>query len=249
MTQIWLWIGLSSMVVGAIVFGSGAHRAPNERWRILYTLNFFITTIASVLYLAMVMGQGRGIFYGNQTFWVRYVTWFLSTPLLLLVLSHLGRICVSTAGSLIGANAAMIATGFLATISPPPINYVWYLVSCGFYLGVTVLLIDRYRKEALQNHPGKVGKSAFDRLLALHISVWTVYPVVWILAGTGFGVISSGFESMFYTILDIVSKVGFGLFSVNTLTKLDRIPALETVPVDYPETAVAGIGTTANREI
>jgi bacteriorhodopsin len=237
------------MVAGSIVFGTGANRAPNERWRILYTLNFFITTIASVLYLAMVMGQGRGIFYGNQTFWVRYVTWFLSTPLLLLVLSHLGCICVSTAGSLIGANAAMIATGFLATISPPPINYVWYLVSCGFYIGVTVLLIGRYRNEAMQNHPGKVGKNAFSRLLALHISVWSVYPVVWILAGTGFGVINSGFESMFYTILDIVSKVGFGLFSVNTLTKLEQIPALETVSVDYPETAVAGIGTTANREI
>ncbi len=248
MTQTWLWIGLISMAAGAIVFGSGAHRAPNERWRILYTLNFFITTIASVLYLAMLMGQGKGIFYGNETFWVRYITWFLSTPLLLLVLSHLGRIQVSTAGSLIGANAAMIATGFLATISPPTINYVWYLVSCGFYIGVTVLLVGRYRNEAMQNHPGKVGKSAFNRLLALHISVWTVYPVVWILAGTGFGVLSSGFESMFYTILDIVSKVGFGLFSVNTLTKLEQIPALETVPIDFPETAVAGIGTTANRE-
>jgi bacteriorhodopsin len=237
------------MVAGSIVFGIGADRAPTERWRVLYTLNFFINAIASVLYLAMVMGQGKGIFYGNQTFWVRYVTWFLSTPLLLLVLSHLGRIYVSTTGSLIGANAAMIATGFLATISPPPINYVWYLVSCGFYIGVTVLLIGRYRSEAMQNHPGKVGKSAFNRLLALHISVWTAYPVVWILAGTGFGLLSSDFESMFYTILDIVSKVGFGLFSVNTLTKLDQKLALETVPVDYPETSVAGIGTTANREI
>jgi bacteriorhodopsin len=247
-TQIWLWLGLLSMAAGAIVFGSGAHRAPNERWRILYTLNFFINTIASVLYLAMIMGQGKGNFYGNETFWVRYVTWFLSTPLLLLVLSHLGRVSLATAGSLIGANAAMIATGFLATISPPPINYVWYLVSCGFYIGVTVLLVDKYRKEAIQNHPGKVGKSAFNRLLALHISVWTAYPVVWILAGTGFGVLSSGFESMFYTILDIVSKVGFGLFSINTLIKLEQIPALEAVPVDYATDAVAGVGTPVNRE-
>jgi bacteriorhodopsin len=58
MTQLWLWIGFITMAVGAAFFGFGAHRAHSERWRILLTLNFFITAISSVLYLAMVMGQG-----------------------------------------------------------------------------------------------------------------------------------------------------------------------------------------------
>jgi bacteriorhodopsin len=247
MTQLWLWIGLTSMVVGAIVFGTGAHRARSERWRILFTLNFFITTIASVLYLAMVMGQGKGVFYGNETFWVRYVTWFLSTPLLLLVLSHLGRNRIATVGALIGANAAMIATGFLATISPRPINYVWYLVSCGFYVGEIFLLLGKYRNEAEQNNPGKIGKSAFSRLLAMHITIWTAYPVVWILAGTGFGLLSSGFEGMFYTLLDITSKVGFGLVSLNTLRQLEQIPDRSDVPVEYPQTSGVGIGAPVHR--
>jgi bacteriorhodopsin len=235
------------MAAGAIVFGMGAHRAYNERWRILFTLNFFITTIASVLYLAMVMGQGKGVFYGNETFWVRYVTWFLSTPLLLLVLSHLGRNRITTVGALIGANAAMIATGFVATISPRPINYVWYLVSCGFYIGVTFLLLGNYRNEAELNNPGKIGKSAFSRLLAMHITLWTAYPVVWILAGTGFGVLSSGFEGMFYTLLDITSKVGFGLVSLNTLKQLEQIPDRSDVPVDYPQTSRSRIGAEVHR--
>jgi bacteriorhodopsin len=248
MTQIWLWIGLVSMAVGAVGFGTGAHRAYNERWRILFTLNFFITTIASVLYLAMVMGQGKGVFYGNETFWVRYVTWFLSTPLLLLVLSHLGRIRISTIGALIGANAGMIATGFLATISPRPINYVWYLVSCGFFMGETLLLLGDYRQEALQNNPGKIGKNAFSRLLAMHIIIWTAYPVVWILAGTGFGVLNSGFEGMFYTLLDITSKVGFGLVSLNTLKQLEQIPDRSDLPVDYPQTSRSRIGAEVHRQ-
>ncbi len=236
MTQFWIWIGFISMTVGAVVFGMGAHRARSERWRRLFVLNFFITAIASVLYLAMLMGQGQGVFYGNQTFWVRYVTWFLSTPLLLLVLSHLAKNRVSTVGALLGANAAMIATGFVATISPRPINYVWYLVSCGFYVGVVFLLLGNYRMEAQQNNPGKVGKSAFSRLLTVHIVLWTAYPVVWILAGTGLGVLTSGLESMFYTLLDITSKVGFGFLSLNTLQKLETISNYREDPV-YTEPA------------
>jgi bacteriorhodopsin len=247
MTQFWLWIGFISMAMGAVVFGLGAHRSGQERWRILLTLNFFITAIASVLYLSMVMGQGKGVFHGNETFWVRYVTWFLSTPLLLLVLSHLGKTRLSTVGALIGANAAMIATGFVATISAPPINYVWYLVSCGFYLGTVFLLLGNYRLESEQSNPGKIGKSAFKRLLTVHIGLWTAYPIVWILAGTGFGIISSGVEGMFYTLLDISSKVGFGLLSVNTLKKLEKILPSSDFDVDYPGLSRDGMSTEVYR--
>jgi sensory rhodopsin len=247
MSQFWLGIGFVSMVMGAIMFGLGAHRAMSERWRILLTLNFFITAIASVLYLSMVMGQGKGVFHGNETFWVRYVTWFLSTPLLLLVLSHLGKTRLSTVGALIGANAAMIATGFLATISAPPTNYIWYLVSCGFYLGAVSLLLGNYRIESQQNNPGKIGKSAFKRLLTVHIGLWTAYPIVWILAGTGFGVLSSGLEGMFYTLLDISSKVGFGLLSINTLKKLEKILPASELEGDYLELPREGISTEAYR--
>ena len=56
------------MTVGAVFFGISANRNRSERWKILLTLNFFITAIAAVLYLAMVMGQGKGIFYGKETF-------------------------------------------------------------------------------------------------------------------------------------------------------------------------------------
>lgn len=241
MTQFWLWVGFISMAVGAVFFGLGANRARSERWRILFTLNFFITAIASVLYLSMVMGQGRGVFDGNETFWVRYITWFLSTPLLLLVLSHLGRNRISTVGALLGANAAMIATGLVATISPRPINYVWYLVSCGFYAGAAALLLGNYRTEAEQNNPGKVGKSSFKLLLTVHIVLWTAYPVVWILAGTGFGILSSGLEGMFYTLLDITSKVGFGLLSINTLEKLEKIPAQAGYSVEQPAVSTASM--------
>jgi bacteriorhodopsin len=220
MVQTWLWTGVVGMALGAIIFGFGARSAKTETWKILFTLNFFICLIASALYLAMALGQGQSIIFDRPTFWVRYITWFLSTPLLLLDLTFLGRTSLPITGSLLGANAFMIATGLVATISPDPINYIWYLVSCGAYLAVFYLLVSPYRKEAERNHPR--NKKAFRKLLSVHLVLWTGYPIVWILAASGFDLIDRGFETMSYTLLDLISKVGFGFLSLNTLSQLER---------------------------
>lgn len=220
MVQTWLGIGLAGMTLGAIFFGFGAHQARKERWKILFILNFFICFIAAGLYLAMFLGQGFSVVYERPTFWVRYVTWFLSTPLLLLDLGFLGGTSLPLISSLLGANAYMIVTGFVATISPKPTNYIWYLVSCGAYLAVFYLLAFPYRMEAERKHPR--SKAVFRKLLMVHLVLWTGYPVVWILAGTGFSLLGQGEETMSYTLLDLVSKVGFGLLSLNSLHTLEK---------------------------
>jgi sensory rhodopsin len=215
MVQIWLRIG----VLGSLVFGYGASHASNQRWQILYTLNFFICLIAAGLYLAMSLGLGFQVIYERPTFWVRYLTWFCSTPLLLLDLAFLGRTNSLITGSLIGANAYMIATGFVGAITPKPINLIWYLVSCGAFLAVLYLLLKPYRIQAEQNYPR--SKKVFYKLLTAHIVLWSLYPVVWILAATGFGVLSQGSETMSYTLLDLASKVGFGFLSLSSLRQLE----------------------------
>lgn len=234
MGQTWLWIGVIGMALGAAFFGLGAHNAKKERWRIIFTLNFFICLIAAGLYLSMALGQGRSVIEGRPTVWVRYITWFLSTPLLLLDLTFLGRTSLPITGSLLGANAYMIATGLVATISPDrPIGYIWYIVSCFAFLATVYLLLNQYRKEAERKHPR--AKQVFHRLLAFHLVIWTVYPIVWLLGNTGFNVIGQGVETMFYTILDLTSKVGFGFLSLNSLYKLEQ--AGEAQPVGGHESS------------
>lgn len=233
MVQTWLWIGVTGMAIGSLVFGFGATHAKNERWKILYTLNFFICLIAAGLYLAMAMGQGQSVVYDRPTFWVRFVTWFMSTPLLLLDLAFLARSSVAVTGSLLGANAYMILSGFAATMSPKPISYVWYIVSCAAFVAVIYLLIQPYRIEAERQHPR--SKRVFRKLLTAHVVLWTLYPVVWILASTGLNVLSQGGETAGYTTLDLASKVGFGFLSLNSLRQLEQ--ARETKPTEVYESS------------
>jgi bacteriorhodopsin len=220
MVQTWLWLGVAGMAIGAAFFGFGAHNAHSDRWKILYTLNFFICLIASGLYLAMALGQGFSILHDRPTFWARYITWFTSTPLLILDLTFLGRSSLPLVSGLIGANQFMIATGGMSAISPKPINYIWYLVSCGAFLAILYLLLVPYRKQAEQQHPR--SKKAFRRLVTVHVVLWTLYPVVWILAITGLGILNQSGETAGYTLLDLASKVGFGFLSLNTLRQLEQ---------------------------
>jgi sensory rhodopsin len=220
MVQIWLQIGVVGMIIGSLVFGFGASRHIADRsWQILYTLNFFICLIAAGLYLAMSLGLGSQVIYDRPTFWVRYVTWFCSTPLLILDLAILGRTNLPITCSLLGANAYMILTGFVGAITPKPMNQIWYLVSCGAFLATLYLLLKPYRRQAEQHYPH--AKQVFRKLLSAHVVLWSLYPVVWILAATGFGLLSQGYETMSYTLLDLASKVGFGFLSLNSLYQLE----------------------------
>jgi bacteriorhodopsin len=220
MTFIWQWLGVIGMSFGAIVFGMGAHNAKNQRWQILYTLNFFVCAIAAGLYLTMALGQGVDFINGRPTFWVRYISWFISTPLLLLILTYLGKTNLAITASLLGANAYTIATGFVATISPYPVNYIWYVVSCSAYFATAHLLLNQYRRQAERTFPRVV--SAFRKLLGLHLILWTLYPIVWIFSPTGFNLLSLGWETMFFTLLDLASKVGFGFLSLQTMREIER---------------------------
>ena len=220
MTQVWLWIGCLSMIAGAIFFGFGAERAKNDRWQTVYILNFFICAIASVLYLAMTQHQGFSVIFDRPTFWVRYITWTFSTPLTLTLLGYLGRTKPAILGSMIGADILMIATGFVAAISPKPLTNLWYVVSCGFYLGLAYLLLKHYRNRAIDAYSR--SKPVFNRLLTVHLVIWSLYPAVWILAGTGINAINSATETASYVILDVSAKVGFGFLALSSLQKLEK---------------------------
>jgi bacteriorhodopsin len=220
MTQVWLWVGCISMSLASIFFGFGADHAKNQRWQVVYMLNFFICAIAAALYLAMIFKQGFTYIGERPAYLTRYLTWTFSTPLTLILLSYLGRTSVPIAASMIGADVYMIVTGFVATISSKPVSNIWYVVSCGAYLGLVYLLLKQYRQQAEQSYPRL--KKVFYRLLTVHLMIWTAYPIVWILANTGFNVISSTTESACYTILDIAAKVGFGFLALNSLQQLEQ---------------------------
>jgi len=95
----------------------------------------------------MIFKQGFTYIGDRPAYLTRYLTWTFSTPLTLILLSYLGRTRIWVAASMIGADVYMIVTGFVATISSKPVSNVWYVVSCGAYLGLVYLLLKYYRQQ------------------------------------------------------------------------------------------------------
>ncbi|PAP76276.1 bacteriorhodopsin [Rubrivirga marina] len=225
MTFTWYWIGVASMAAGSAYFGLAAARATERRWQVLWSLYFFICLIAFALYLVMATDYGAYLAEGgHNTVWIRYVTWFLSTPLLLLALTYLGRSTSTLTGGLLGANAFMIATGFVATVltedTPAALHLVWWTISTGAYLAIAWAFLGRYKREAKAALPASA--SVFDRLVLVHLVLWTAYPVVWLLSPEGLAVFGGPVEAMLYAILDIAAKVGFGFLAANTLRTIEQ---------------------------
>ncbi|MDT7858054.1 bacteriorhodopsin [Rubrivirga sp. S365] len=222
MATTWYWIGTAAMALGSVVFGIGAAKADHRPREILYTLNFFICLVAFALYLTMAMGYGSFVSAdGTKTAWVRYATWGITTPLLLLDLTLIASSRNVLAAQLIGANTFMIGTGLIATLLPEDVRALtWYVVSCGAYLAVAYLLLGPYRRSAVAAHPKSAG--AFQRLVAVHVFLWTLYPVVWLISPEGLDVVGDAWEAGLFTVLDVVAKVGFGLLALNTLATVTQ---------------------------
>jgi sensory rhodopsin len=58
---------------------------------------------------------------------------------------------------------------------------------------------------------------AFTTLRNLTVVVWTLYPVVWLLAPTGAGLLLPDTQVLVLTYLDLVSKVGFVAVAVRAM--------------------------------
>ena len=54
-------------------------------------------------------------------------------------------------------------------------------------------------------------KGVMKQISLLVIIGWSVFPVVWVLAPTGLAIIPVFIESILYAVLDLITKIGFGI--------------------------------------
>jgi bacteriorhodopsin len=212
MVTTWNWIGVISMFIGVIIFGLNTRRATDEYSKQSYVTLFFVPLIALALYLMMALGQGVTEVEGRRVYWIRYVTWFTTTPLLLNQIARVVHARQSVKISLILSDLFMIATGGIAELSPTPINYLWYTVSSIAFLFILYLLYVDLTAEA-RGKPADVV-SLFRTLRDVNAVVWIGYPIVWILGVPGIDLFGIEVQTALFTILDVASKVGFGMIIV-----------------------------------
>jgi len=227
--QIALGVGTLGMALGTVAFIAMGRGVGDSYRRRFYTVTVLVSGIATVAYLLMFLGIGvtevrvpDGIVL--RIYWMRYVDWLLTTPLLLLDLALLAGADRRIIYTLVGLDVGMVLVGAAAALAPlgqTPRLALWALSSLLFVTLLYVLANRLSERAAWQT--GEVA-ALFSTLRNLVIVLWTAYPIVWIFGTEStIGLISLGTETAAFAVLDLAAKVGFGFVLLRSRDVLDRV--------------------------
>ncbi|KAJ1324512.1 hypothetical protein MN608_10578 [Microdochium nivale] len=250
----WLFTVCAIMGVSTVAFMGMAFTKPQSE-RIFHYITAAITCTACIAYFAMGSNLGETpiqaeflrpnnpqVFAAGtrEIFYARYIDWVITTPLLLLDLMLTAGMPTSTILATIFADEVMVVTGLIGALTQT--SYKWGFWTFGmfaFFFVVYEILIDGRRHA---NALGGAPKKAFNLAGVWLIGIWFLYPIAWGLCEGG-NVIHPDSEAIFYGILDVLAKPGFGFLliilhkniSVHELGLNFRQPGQHTAAVDHRE--------------
>jgi bacteriorhodopsin len=220
----WYWAVTAVMALSSIIFMGLSFKVPRQK-RIFHYITAAITLVASIAYFTMASNLGYaainvefvrtnpkvagldGLNY-REIFYVRYIDWFVTTPLLLLDLLLTCGMPWPTIIYTILMDEIMVVTGLVGALVAS--SYKWgyfvFAMVALFFIAWNVVFVGR-------SHAGAFSNPEISRVYLLcgvwTIFLWFLYPIAWGLAEGG-NVISPDSEAIFYGILDILAKPVFG---------------------------------------
>mmetsp|Transcript_14256 Transcript_14256/g.28172 ORF Transcript_14256/g.28172 Transcript_14256/m.28172 type:complete len:256 (-) Transcript_14256:106-873(-) len=183
--------------------------------RPFYYINTFVCLVAAFAYFSMIAGMGWETIMGcRQFFYVRYIDWAVTLPLLTLDLGLLAGQDLVTVSAIAGANMMMVTAGYLGAVAlVPTVKWLWFLIAIITFVPVVFAVVRIFRQSVIDsNDVDKI--ELYGKVSLLTIVVWSLYPVVWML-GTGVGAFGISAESICYAVLDVISKCVFSFMIVN----------------------------------
>jgi halorhodopsin len=173
------------------------------------------------------LAGGGGEYEGTISLWGRYLTWALSTPFILLALGLLAGSNLTKIATAIVFDIGIMITGLAAalTTSAYAMRWVWYGISCTFFLVVVYILLAEWPEDAKRAGTADI----FNTLKILTVVLWFGYTVWWGIGNEGLALIESvGITSWGYSAFDIVAKYGFSFLVIRyVLNNVETISAGE----------------------
>ena len=215
------WAAVGAVVLGLGTIPSVYFALRDERNQKYYAVLAAITGIASVAYALTSFGIGSIPLDGATFYTPRYVDWLLTTPLLILYLTMLCKPGKQLYALLIGIDVALIGLGIVAIFTEGVLSLTLFGLGTAAYVALAYLLVSELPDRA-SFASERVG-IVFAKLRNVTVVLWTLYPVVWLLAPVGFGLMTPGTEMMVIVYLDIITKVGFAILAIMGRDALDDI--------------------------
>jgi bacteriorhodopsin len=113
----------------------------------------------------------------------------------------------------------MVLTGLFAALSRDThTRWIWYIISCVFFLVVLYFIAGPIRAAAAERSADHAA--LYTKLLGILAVLWFIYPILWAVGTEGVGALSLSGEIAVFAVIDLLAKVGFGILLVSGAAKL-----------------------------
>ncbi|ELY38232.1 halorhodopsin [Natronorubrum tibetense GA33] len=248
----WANIALAGVAILLFVYMGRNVKDPRAQLIWVATLMVPLVSIASYTGLAsgltisfLEMPSGHAL-AGEEvlTMWGRYLTWTLSTPMILLALGLLAGTNLTKLFTIVTADIAMCVTGLAAalTTSSYGLRWFWYFISCTFFLVVLYVLLVEWPKDAEAANTAEI----FNLLKILTVVLWFGYPIFWALGAEGLAVLDVAITSWAYSFLDIGAKYVFAFLLLRWVAANEHVIANQPAIIGTGSPREPGTGTPAD---
>ncbi|KAI9060367.1 heat shock protein 30 [Trametes sanguinea] len=220
----WLWAVFSIFGLSLLIVAAWTFTRPRGT-RLFHQIAIVVLTTGALSYFSMASDLGatpipvefRG--YGTRQIWyVRYIQWFISFPLLLLMLLLATGVTLSDIFTTIFMALVLVVTGLVAALVPS--TYKWGYYTFGllalFYIW-SVILHHGPRTTFATGPTFKPGYSMGAGYLSFLL---LLYPIAWALT-EGANVITVTSEMIWFGILDILAGPLFLFYFLWKLRTVD----------------------------
>jgi len=243
-----LWVNIALAGLSALLFVYMGRNLTDGRAKLIWGATLMIPLVSISSYLGLASGLTVGLLEmpaghalaGQEVLsqWGRYLTWALSTPMILLALGLLADVDRGSLFTVIAADIGMCVTGLAAALITSSYMFRWafYLVSCAFFAAVLYALLAEWPASASRAGTSEI----FSTLRILTVVLWLGYPIIWAVGVEGLALVQSvGLTSWGYSALDILAKYVFAFLLLQWVTSNERIVA-------SPEGGAAGAAAPAD---
>jgi halorhodopsin len=225
-----LWANIALAGLSILLFIVMGRRLQSKRAKFIWVATMLVPLVSIASYSSLVSGLTVGLITmppghplaGQEVLspWGRYLTWTLSTPMILLALGLLAgtdRVKLFTA---ISMDIGMCVTGLAAAsiTSSYLLRWVFFGISCAFFLVVLYVLLVEWPADAQAAGTSEI----FGLLRNLTVVLWLGYPILWALGVEGVALLNVAQTSWGYSGLDILAKYVFAFLLLRWVAANER---------------------------
>lgn len=213
-----LWANIALAGLSILLFVYMGRNVEGTRGKLIFGATLMIPLVSISSYTGLVSGLTVGYLEmpaghalaGEEVMsqWGRYLTWALSTPMILIALGLLADVDLGSLFTVVAADIGMCVTGLAAALvtSSYALRWVFYGISCAFFVVVLYAVLVEWPESASAAGTDEI----FGTLRALTVVLWLGYPIIWAVGIEGLALVESvGLTSWAYSVLDIGAKYIF----------------------------------------